>query len=110
VVGRSCHSAAELQAAQAAGVDYATFSPVWPTASKPGYGPALGLRGLAAGVASVPGLPVYALGGVEPGRAAPCRAAGAAGAVVMGVIMRAPDPEPVVRSLLAELERTDGGR
>ena len=103
LVGRSCHGIPELQAARSAGLDYATLSPVWATASKPGYGPGLGLGGLAAGVAAVPGLPVYALGGVEPGRAADCLSAGAAGVAVMGAIMRADDPAKVVRSLLEEL-------
>jgi thiamine-phosphate pyrophosphorylase len=103
IVGRSCHSMVELRAAQVAGVDYVTFSPVWLTASKPGYGPALGLTGLAEGVAAVPGLPVYALGGIRPGRAGRCQAAGAAGVAVMGEIMRAPDPASVVQALLAEL-------
>jgi thiamine-phosphate pyrophosphorylase len=103
LVGRSCHSADELRAAQAEGVDYATLSPVWVTASKPGYGPGLGLPGLADAVATVPGLPVYALGGVGPGRAAACLAAGATGVAVMGAIMRAIDPGAVVQDLLAEL-------
>lgn len=103
VVGRSCHSVAELGAAEAEGAGYVTYSPVWATASKPGHGPALGPDGLAHGAAVVPGLPVYALGGIEPGRAAPCRAAGAAGVAVMGAVMRAADPASVVRALLDEL-------
>lgn len=106
LVGRSCHSVAELRAAQGEGADYVTYSPVWGTASKPGYGPAFGTAGLAEGAAGVPGLPVYALGGIGPGRAAPCRAAGAAGVAVMGAIMRAADPETMVRELLAELATT----
>ncbi|MGH9211084.1 MAG: thiamine phosphate synthase [Acidimicrobiales bacterium] len=102
-VGRSCHSVAELAAAQREGLDYATFSPVWLTASKPGYGPALGLDGFAAGCAAVPGLPVYALGGVGRGRVAACIHAGAAGVAVMGAIMRADDPGKAVRTLLEEI-------
>jgi thiamine monophosphate synthase len=45
--GRSCHDPAELARARAEGCDYVTLSPVFPSASKPGYGPALGLSGLA---------------------------------------------------------------
>jgi thiamine-phosphate diphosphorylase len=47
-VGRSCHTPGELVSAATAGIAaYATFSPVFATASKPGYGPALGIDGLA---------------------------------------------------------------
>ena len=43
-IGVSAHSLAEITAAQAAGADYATLSPIFASASKPGYGPALGSR------------------------------------------------------------------
>jgi len=99
-VGRSCHNAAELAAAADEGCDYATLSPVYPTESKPGYGPPLGLVRLAA-LCAAARLPVYALGGITDGeRAAACREAGAAGVAVMGAVMRAPDPGPLVASLL----------
>jgi thiamine-phosphate pyrophosphorylase len=103
VVGRSCHGVDELRAARREGATYATLSPVFASPSKPGYGPALGLNGLAAACAAVPDLPVLALAGVGPGRAADCVAAGARGVAVMGEVMRAPDPAAVVRTLLAEL-------
>jgi thiamine-phosphate diphosphorylase len=90
-VGRSCHSAAELARATAEGADWVTVSPLRETASKPGYGPALGVDGLAALVRAVPGAPpAYALGGVRPDDVAACRAAGAAGVAVMGAVMRDP--------------------
>jgi thiamine-phosphate pyrophosphorylase len=103
VVGRSCHCIDELRAARGEGATYATLSPVFATPSKPGYGPALGLDGLAAACAAVPELPVLALAGVGPGRARDCLAAGARGVAVMGKVMRSPDPAAAVRSLLAEL-------
>ena len=106
LAGKQCHSVDDLQEARDEGFDYATFSPVWATPSKPGYGPALGLDGLAAGCAAVPELPVVALGGVGPGRAAACLAAGAAGVAVMGAIMTAVEPGAVVRGLLAEMGET----
>ena len=105
VVGRSCHGSAELAAARREGAAYATLSPVFPTASKPGYGPALGPDGLAAAIAAVPDVPVLALGGVGPGRVAACRSAGAHGVAVMGEVMRAGDPAEVVRRLHAEVEQ-----
>lgn len=91
VIGVSAHSIAEAEAAARDGADYVTFSPIFLTASKPGYGPALGLDGLADAVARV-SLPVIALAGLDATNAAACRAAGAAGIAVMGSIMRANDP------------------
>ncbi|HEX7744373.1 MAG TPA: thiamine phosphate synthase, partial [Micromonosporaceae bacterium] len=64
LVGRSCHNADEVCRAAAEGCDYVTVSPVYRSASKPGYGPALGPSGLAA--LCQPGLPAFALGGVLP--------------------------------------------
>jgi thiamine-phosphate pyrophosphorylase len=101
LLGRSCHSAAELARARAEGCDWAFLSPVAATASKPGYGPVLGLGGLAALLPA--GLPVYALGGVTPATAAACRAAGAHGVAVMGTAMRDPD---TVAAFLGELADT----
>jgi thiamine monophosphate synthase len=103
LVGRSCHSAAELARAAAEGCDWVFLSPVFPTASKPGYGPALGLDGLAALVPAAP--PVLALGGVRPQDVAGCLAAGAHGVAVMGAVMRAP---AVVADHLAALGRRAG--
>jgi thiamine-phosphate pyrophosphorylase len=100
VAGRSCHTPSELAAALVEGADRATYSPVFATASKPGYGPALGLDGLAAGCRAVPGLAVLALGGVDPATAGACVEAGAAGVAVMGGIMRAAHPAAAVRALL----------
>jgi len=99
VVGRSCHDPDEVAAAAEDGCDYATLSPIFATASKPGYGPALGTEALR----GCP-LPVYALGGVTAANAAACRAAGAAGVAVMGAVMRAPDPADPVARLLAAVE------
>jgi thiamine-phosphate pyrophosphorylase len=99
LIGVSAHSGAEAAAALRAGADYATVSPIFLTDSKPGYSPALGLDGLARAVAGAPG-PVVALGGITSANAADCRVAGAAGIAVMGEVMRAADPEAVVRALL----------
>ena len=99
LVGVSAHSVAEVAAAARYGADYATLSPIFATASKPGYGPALGPEAIAA--ACVHGLPVLALGGITPATASVCRAAGAAGIAVMGDLMRSPDPAPTLRALLS---------
>lgn len=100
VVGQSCHSADELCAAAAGGVDYVTLSPIYLTTSKPGYGPAIGLVGLGE-LVGMTSLPVYALGGIEtPDHVRSCRQAGAAGVAVMGAVMRSYEPGRVVGDLL----------
>jgi thiamine-phosphate pyrophosphorylase len=100
--GRSCHSAADVEQAEAEGAAWVTLSPIFATTSKPGYGPALGTEALRA----IPNLPTYALGGVTPRNAKACVEAGAAGVAVMGAVMRAADPGAVVRRLLAEVGET----
>ena len=76
---QSTHGADALVAAADWGARFALLSPVYPPGSKPGdTRPVLGLDGLAALSAAAP-LPVLALGGLTPDRAAACVAAGAAG-------------------------------
>ncbi len=69
-LGRSCHTAQDVAVAAAEGCSYATLSPIFATASKPGYGPALGPLLLA----DHP-LPVWALGGITASNAGACIAA-----------------------------------
>ncbi len=76
--GVSCHSVAEVRRAAAAGAGYVLLSPIFPSPSKPGYGPALGLAQLAEAARTVE-MPVLALGGVDESNAPACIAAGAAG-------------------------------
>jgi thiamine-phosphate pyrophosphorylase len=97
LTGRSWHGTEDLS-----GVDYVTLSPIHPTSSKPGYGPALGVTGAAEMRAPVPWL---ALGGIETAsQAAECAAAGAAGIAVMGALMRSPDPERTAHELATAFE------
>jgi thiamine-phosphate pyrophosphorylase len=102
LLGASAHSAEEASALLSCGADYITFSPVFPTASKPDYGPALGLEGLAAVTARVSG-PVIALGGITAENAPLCLAAGARGVAVMGEAMRTTDPRGTVEAILAAM-------
>lgn len=99
LIGISAHSIPEVETAAETGADYATLSPVFPSASKPGYGPALGPEVFRAVTRS--GLPVFALGGIEPEHARACREAGAAGVAVMGGLMRAADPRSETLRYLA---------
>ncbi|MBS3939837.1 MAG: thiamine phosphate synthase [Actinobacteria bacterium] len=100
LVGRSCHDDAEVAAAVREQADLLLVSPVAPTASKPGHGPALGPERFRRLVGCAAGVPVLALGGVTPENASRWRDAGAHGVAVMGGVMAAPDPADTVRRLL----------
>jgi thiamine-phosphate pyrophosphorylase len=120
LVGRSCHGVPQLS-----NEDYVTLSPIFPTTTKPGYGPPLGATqaarlaqagrpGLAAGIdnwgggrAVRSGVSWLALGGVDSARrVAECVAAGAVGVAVLGAVMRADDPGAVVAELRLGLDET----
>lgn len=102
VIGASAHSAEEAAAQLHAGADYVTISPVFLSASKPGYGSALGLDGLTRIALQVKG-PLVALGGISAKNAAACLSAGAKGVAVMGEVMRAAEPEAAVEAILREI-------
>ena len=85
-VGCSVHAFEAAKKRKAEGADFLTYSPIYPTASKPGYGPAVGVQNLAEMTTRVK-LPVFALGGITPARVAECLAAGAFGVAVMSGVM-----------------------
>jgi thiamine-phosphate pyrophosphorylase len=105
LIGVSAHCERDVQRAMSAGADYATLSPVFPSASKPGYGPAL--NGDAITRAGACGLPILALGGVTKDNAAACLDAGAPGVAVMGGIFSAPDPRAETAALLKAIAGPD---
>jgi thiamine-phosphate pyrophosphorylase len=89
--GVSTHSLEGVLRAEAAGAQFATFGPVYGTPSKAGYGPPVGLHALEQ-AASRTRLPLIALGGVTPARAAECLAAGAQGVAAISAVWNAEDP------------------
>lgn len=97
-----CHAPAEVAALRGR-ASYVTLSPVAPTSSKPGYGPALGVVGVREAAALAPGRRFFALGGVTPANARAFLDAGAHGVAVMGPVLRAEDPAAVIDSYLAVL-------
>lgn len=88
-VGRSVHSRAEAEAAQREGVDYLLVGSIFATPSHPDRAPA-GLE-LVRDCAAL-GLPVIAIGGMTPARAAEAREAGAWGVAAIRGLWLAPDP------------------
>lgn len=108
VLGRSCHTEAQVRAARAEdGLDYFCTGPVWATPTKPGRA-AVGLElpSLAARLdAEDPAgaRPWFAIGGVDADRLPEVRAAGAERIVVVRAVTQAEDPEAAARTLRAGL-------
>lgn len=103
LIGVSAHSLREAQQAATNGADYISLSPIFPSKSKPGYGPALGLDILRHVAASIP-IPVVALGGVSDESAKLCLQAGAACVAVMGSVMRSREPGNVIETIFSNLK------
>ena len=85
-IGCSVHSLDAVKKREAEGADFVTYSPIYQTASKPGYGPAVGTSSLAEVIKGVK-VPVFALGGIIPARVPECLTAGAFGVAVMSGVM-----------------------
>ena len=102
LVGLSTHAPAEIDAVDAALVDYIGVGPVHATPTKPGR-PAVGLAlvGYAADHASVP---YFAIGGIDSGNVAAVLAAGARRIAVVRAIAAAEDPGLAARTLRATLQ------
>lgn len=84
LIGRSVRDVAE--ALEAGPVDYLIAGTVFPTPSKPGASPLLGLDGLAAIVQAV-AVPVLAIGGIGAGQLDEVVATGAAGVAGIGLFI-----------------------
>ena len=111
LIGYSTDDPERARQAEAQGADYIGCGAVWTTASKDVGGEAIGLERLAA-VASAVKIPVIAIGGVTPARAACIPSTGASGTAVVAAVMRAAEPGEVVRALLApwRLQERDAER
>jgi thiamine-phosphate pyrophosphorylase len=99
IIGVSVGS--ETEARQAAGwdVDYVGVGPVYPTATKPDAGMALGADETAR-LARISGHRAVAIGGIDVTNAAALYAAGLEGVAVISAICAAPDPGAATRSLV----------
>lgn len=102
LLGYSAHSPEAAQRAVEARANYVFFSPVFATPSHPEAAPA-GLEALTRTCAAVPGVPVYALGGLTPERTRASRAAGAYGVAVLSALLDAPAPLQALRAFLRAL-------
>ncbi|MGH6920301.1 MAG: thiamine phosphate synthase, partial [Geminicoccaceae bacterium] len=107
LIGLSVHGTLEAARTDPA-ADYVTLSPIFGSISKPGYGPALGIGGLAEAVARSR-VPIVALGGIAADNLGPCLGAGAAAVAVMGAVMAAADPEAATAALVQALAEAGAG-
>jgi len=100
IVGLSCHSTEQLNAASDA-ADYVTAGPVHATPTKPGR-PGTGLDAVRHAAATIE-RPWFAIGGIDPETLPAAVEAGASRIVVVRAVTEAEDPAAAVHALLAEL-------
>jgi thiamine-phosphate pyrophosphorylase len=98
------HGVEALERAERAGAGLVVFGAVYPPGSKPGI--AAGLDALRA-VAARARVPVFAIGGVTPERAAACRAAGASGVATISGVVGTGDPAAAIRAYLQALTQDE---
>ena len=101
IIGSSVHTLTEAKQRETEGADFITYSPIYPTLSKPDYGPAVGVEGLQ-NITEGVNIPVFALGGITPERVSECLDAGAYGVAVMSGVM---SPENGVQQAKVYLQR-----
>ncbi len=106
-VGRSTHDLNQVDEALASGADAIAFGPVFPTSSKEGADPVVGLRGLREAAERIgASRPLIAIGGLTPSRARAAAEHGARMVAVIGALSKADDPERAVRAFLEALRGT----
>ncbi len=98
LLGASCHSLAEAQAAESDGAHYIIFGPVYSTPSKVQFGAPQGLVRLEEVCRGVR-IPVLAIGGITLGNAHECLRASAAGIAAIRLFQGAFDLPALVSSL-----------
>lgn len=105
ILGTSVGSIGEAERARHWPVDYWSIGPCYVTANKPDAGPPLGPEGFAALARLAPaGLPVLAIGGIDPANALAVMGAGAAGVAVIGAVLGAGDVETAARNIRTALD------
>ena len=102
ILGISTHSVEEARAAQAAGADYIGFGPVFPTGTKTGTRPVVGLNGIR-NVRKAVRVPVLAIGGITAERVPEILEAGAHGVAVISAIVGSGQIAEACRHFLSQL-------
>jgi len=87
IVGKSTHSLAQANAAQAEGADYVGFGPIFATPTKPDY-EAIGLDGIRQAHLNV-GIPIFCIGGINIDNLQRVIEAGAKRVVMVSALLKA---------------------
>jgi thiamine-phosphate pyrophosphorylase len=103
LIGGTAREPVRAKQLVAEGASYLGVGPAFTTSTKDGLPDPLGPEGIGA-VSLAVDVPVIAIGGVDAGRVAKLRAAGAYGVAVVSEISDAPDPAEATRRLLRELQ------
>ena len=107
LLGISTHSIEEARAAEAAGADYIGFGPVFPTGTKTGTRPVVGLDGIRKAKVAVQ-IPVMAIGGITLDQVSEVIGAGADGVAVISAIVGSGDITAACRQFLARIHERQG--
>ena len=102
LLGRSVHDLDEVDTALRDAPDYLVAGPVFPTSCKPQATP-IGIEGLRSLIDAAAGLPVLAIGGIQPEQVETVLDAGAAGVSIRSGVLAAEDPAAAARRYLDAL-------
>ena len=102
IIGVSTHSLDDAFTAEREGADFVTFSPIYYTPSKAGYGTPQGLESLEE-VCTKVNIPVYALGGIKIENIREIMGRGASGVALISAILGAKDIKAETGKLLKSL-------
>ena len=105
LIGLSCGTVPEAEAAERMGADYMGVGSVYPTTSKGDAGDPIGIQGLRLVAAAVT-LPVAAIGGIDASRIEVVRETGVAMAAVISAIAQADAPFEAARDLVERWRRS----
>lgn len=99
LIGCSIHNIETAKKREAEGVDFITYSPIYPTYNRSG----VGIEKLEL-LANEVDVPMFALGGITPDRVNECLAVGASGIAVMSGIIRPSGADEKAKAYLSELK------
>jgi thiamine-phosphate pyrophosphorylase len=102
IIGVSVNTLKESREAERLGADYVGLGPIYPTGTKDTDLPVLGPEGIRR-IRKKIGIPVVAIGGINPGNASDVMKAGAAGVAVVSAILNSPDARKAAADLKARL-------